>query len=233
MKKFLGSWTILEILLLVFSEIAVVACFIFAQEKNVLSFAVSVVGVLATWVLAKGLTIAPIVNMCYGILYSILAILQHYYGEAIVYLAFVIPTIIFSIIAWLKHRNNQNNVVVQVNKIKGKEYALLGVAVVFALVGFYFLLKSLNTSELILSTFSLVSSAVAWYLMFRRSAFYAIGFMVNETILIILWSMAVVNSGVGYLPMVICSCVFLISEIYGFIHWKITEKKQQAEVEIS
>ena len=115
----------------------------------------------------------------------------------------------------------------QIKAIKGKEYLYLGIGTVVATVGFYFLLKALNTSELIVSTLSLVSSAVASYLMLRRCSYYAIGFIVNDVILIILWGLAMINSGLGYLPTVISFVVFLVNDIYGLIHWKIEEKKQK------
>ena len=67
---------------------------------------------------------------------------------------------------------------------------------------------------------------VASYLMLRRCSYYAIGFVLNDVILIIMWSLVVQSSGIGYLPTVISFVVFLINDIYGFIHWKIEEKKQ-------
>ena len=97
-------------------------------------------------------------------------------------------------------------------------------------IGFYFLLKALNTSQLIVSTISLITSVVASYLMLRRCSYYAIGFMLNDIILIILWSMAIVESGWSYLPTVLSFCVFFINDLYGFIHWKIQEKKQDNDI---
>ena len=95
-----------------------------------------------------------------------------------------------------------------------------------ATVGFYFLLRALNTNQLIISTISLITSAVAAYLMFRRCSYYALGFMLNDIVLIVLWSLVVVDSGIGYLPTVISFCVFLINDTYGFTLWKLEEKKQ-------
>ena len=115
----------------------------------------------------------------------------------------------------------------QVNHIKWKEYLFLSISTVIVTIAFYFILKALGTSELIVSTLSLVSSAVASYLMLRRSSYYALGFVANDIILIMLWGLAVINSGIGFLPSVICFFVFLINDIYGFIHWKIEEKKQE------
>lgn len=232
MKKILGSWTIFEKLFLIFSVIAITLCFAFGVDKNVFAYIVSIVGVVSVLLVAKGLAIAPIINVVYSVLYSILSILQCYYGEAIIYLGLMIPISVISIISWLKNRSKEQKEVVSVNNIKGIEYLYLSIITVVATIGFYFLLKALNTNELIVSTLSLVSSAVASYLMLRRCSYYAIGFIINDIILIILWIFAVISSGIGYLPSVISFCVFLINDIYGFIHWKIEEKKQQNSIRL-
>jgi len=225
-KKVLGSWTLFEKLFLFFSLITITLCFAFGIDKNIFAYIVSVVGVISVLLVAKGLAIAPIINVIYSILYSVLSISQRYYGEAIIYLGLMIPISVISIVSWLKNRNKAQKEVVSVNSIKGKEYLYLSIATVVATIGFYFILKVLNTSELIISTLSLVSSAVASYLMLRRCSYYAIGFIVNDIILITLWVLAVVSSGIGYLPSAISFCIFLINDIYGFIHWKIEEHKQ-------
>ena len=100
---------------------------------------------------------------------------------------------------------------------------------IVASVGFYFLLKALNTSELVVSLLAFVTSIVASYLMLRRCSYYAVGFILNDVTLIILWSFVVVNNGVGYLPTVISFFVFLINDVYGLIHWKLSERKQYKE----
>ena len=72
---------------------------------------------------------------------------------------------------------------------------------------------------------SLITSAMAAYLMFRRCSYYALGYIANDIILIIMWSIVVVNGGISYLPIVINFCVFFINDIYGLIRWKLEEKK--------
>ena len=227
MKNIFGKWKLYEIIFLIGSIILVTLCFVFDTDKNVLSFIISLIGVVSVLMVAKGLTIAPMISVVYAILYSIMSILQHYYGEAIIYLGFMLPINILSIVSWLKNRNKEKSEVVEVNVIKKAEYLYLFVITIFATIGFYFLLKILNTDELVISTLALVSSAVASYLMLRRCSYYAVGFIVNDIILIVLWSMVVKSSGIGYLPTVISFFVFLINDIYGFIHWKIEENKQK------
>ena len=138
----------------------------------------------------------------------------------------MIPINIFTIFSWVKNKNKSNSSTVEVNRIHGKEYLYLTIATAVATVCFYFLLQALNTNELVISTISLISSVVASYLMFRRCKFYALVYIANDIILIIMWSLVMKNSGIAYLPTVISFCIFLINDIYGFIHWLVEEKKQ-------
>lgn len=226
MKNFLGKWTRFELIFLICSEIIITVCFVFGADKNLFSYIVSVVGVISMLMVAKGLTIAPIINVAYCVIYSVLSISQKYYGEAIVGIGLMIPIYVVSIVSWIKNRNKEHEELVSVNKISRKEYLILAITTVFVTIGFYYLLKVLNTGELVVSTLSLITSAVASYLMLRRCSYYALGFIANDFILITLWSLAVSKSGFGFLPNVICFCVFLINDIYGFIHWKREEKRQ-------
>jgi len=231
LKKFFKNWNLFEILFLFVSLLAIVLCFVFSLDKNAFSLITSLVGIIAVFTLAKGLIVSPFLNIIYCVLYAIISIVQRYYGEAIIYIVLMIPIYFFSIITWLRNKNKENTQVVEVNKIKGKEYAYLSVATVFATIGFYFLLKALNTSELIISTLSLITSLVASYLMLRRCSYYALAFILNDIILIVLWSIVVVNSGIGYLPTVVTFFVFLTNDTYGLIHWKLEEKKQYKQKE--
>ena len=233
MKKFFKNWNLFEICFLFSSLLVITLCFVFGADKNIFSFIVSLVGVVSVLTVAKGLVVAPFINIVYNVLYAIISIFQGYYGEAIIYVLLMIPISVFSIIEWLRNKNKDNSDVVEVNKIKGKEYLYLAIATVFTTFGFYFLLKVLNTNELIISTISLITSMIASYLMLRRCSYYALGFILNDIILIVLWSLVVVNSGIAYLPTVISFCVFLINDIYGFIHWKMEEKKQQKQKELN
>lgn len=218
------NWSVFEIIFLCVSLLGITLCFIFEVDKNVLSFITSLIGVISVLLVAKGLVIAPFINIFYNILYSIVAITQKYYGEAIIYIALMIPISLFSIISWLRNKNKSNDAVVEQNNIHGKEYFYLFFATIISTVAFYFLLKALNTNELIISTLSLVTSAVASYLMLRRCKYYALGFVANDVILIIMWSIVVKNSGLGYLPTLISFAIFLINDVYGFVRWSIEKK---------
>ena len=136
------------------------------------------------------------------------------------------PINIFTIISWLKNRSNENKDIVKVNKIEKKEYIILGIVSTLITFAFYFLLKSLNTSSLIISTLSLTDSFIASYLLFRRSSNYALVYIVNDIILIILWVTTIPSEGLKYLSIIVSFIIFLINDVYGLIMWKKREKKQ-------
>lgn len=116
--------------------------------------------------------------------------------------------------------------VVSVNKIHKKEVLLIAVGSIIATFAFYFLLKALNTNELIVSTLSLIFSLIASYLMLRRNKYYALAFLADDIVSIVMWSLVIASIGISYLPTLICFCVYLINDVYGFTHWIIEEKKQ-------
>jgi len=231
-KKLLKGWNWFEICLLTISVIVIIIGFVVGDEKNWLSFASSIIGIFGVMFLSKGLVVAPFVIVVNLIIYSTLSFTQKYYGEMIINIGLMLPIYITSIVVWFKNKNKVDTSKVQINKIHGKEYLYLSIVTAVGTIAFYFILQALNTNELIVSTLSLVTSAVAAYLSLRRCSYYAIGYILNDVILIVLWSISLANYGLGYLPTVLCFSLFLINDIYGLIHWKLEEKKQQEQTEI-
>lgn len=227
MKNFFKNWSLFEISFLIFSSLIISICFLLGSDKNLLSLIVSLLGIITVLSGAKGLVISPFINIIYNIIYIILCFSQKFYGEVLIYIFIMTPINIFTIISWLKNRSNENKDIVKVNKIEKKEYIILTIVTTTLTVGFYYLLKSLNTSSLLISTLSLTDTFVASYLMFRRSSNYALVYIVNDIILIILWATTIPNEGIKYLPIIVSFIIFLINDIYGLIMWKKREKNQK------
>lgn len=225
MDKFLKDWKKWEIIFLITCWFVVLTCFFASDKKNVLSLITSLIGITSVFVLAKGLFFAPYLDISYNILYSIMSIIMCYYGEAIIYIFIMMPISIFSIIAWFKNKKGDSSVV-KTNKISGKEWLLLFIITIFLTIGFYFLLKLLHTRELIVSTISLISSVIGAYLILRRSSYYAIVFIFNDIILIVLWALSIGSFGLSYLPSIFSFVIFLFNDFYGFVRWKKEEKKK-------
>ena len=226
MKNIYKDWNLFEILLLSVSLVLISVCFIFTPDKNWFSLISSLLGVTTVVFTAKGKVAAPFLSLIYSVFYIIISITQQYYGEAIIYGVFMAPLQFITIFNWLKNKNNETSAV-KVNKVTVKEYLILTGITLLATVGFYFLLKWLNTAQLVVSTISLITSALATYLLLRRCSNYALFYIVNDIILIVLWGIAMASTGLSILPMIISFSVFLINDVYGFIKWKSREKQEK------
>jgi hypothetical protein len=58
-----------------------------------------------------------------------------------------------------------------------------------------------------------------------RSKFFALGYLTNDIVLIVLWSLASYKD-ISYLSVVTCFIIFLFNDTYTFINWIRIEKKQ-------
>ena len=137
------------------------------------------------------------------------------------------PIAVASVVTWLKNPYKDKKNEVTVNRLSAREYALilaLGVAVT---VAFYFILRALDTANLVVSTVSVLTSFVAVWLTMRRSALYALAYAMNDVVLIVLWTFAALES-VEYVSMVVCFVVFFANDLYGFFNWRRLRKRQQA-----
>ena len=81
---------------------------------------------------------------------------------------------------------------------------------------FYFILRALNTSNIVFSTISITTSFLASALTLLRSSYYALGYASND---IVLWILASFKNPV-YLPVAFNFMIFFINDLYGFISWK-------------
>jgi nicotinamide mononucleotide transporter PnuC len=166
----------------------------------------------------------------FAITYAILAYTKAYYGEMIIYLALMLPIHIASIITWIKNSTKHDGMPeVKVNTLTPKEFAIGGAVACVLMVAFYFLLKVLNTDNLIVSTISLITSLAAAYLMLRRCEYFSICFILNDIVLIVLWSLKMSQDGISILPTVLSFIIFLATDTYSFISWRRLKKSQEKE----
>ena len=135
-----------------------------------------------------------------------------------------LPLMIVGLVNWLRHQDNTNTVIIK--EITKKELIIVLVSQLIMSVGYYYLLKSFNTSNLLVSTFSVVASIIATYLTARRSEYGFAGFIINDLFLIVLWSIPVFNGNMNIIPVLLCPVLLLINDIYGVYNWRRIKKKQ-------
>lgn len=228
MKSFLKGITITEWLIWSISVVSIIFCFFYFKNTQYLYLVGSLIGTTALILVSKGNPIGQFLTIVFSVFYGIISYSFSYYGEMITYLGMSAPIALWALIAWLKNPYKGNICEVKVNTISKKEWCVFLSAAVVITLSFFFALQALNTYNLIISTVSILTSFAAAYLTARRSRFYAIGYALNDIVLIIMWSMASFTD-FTYLPMVICFIAFLVTDIYGFINWSIMNKKQSAD----
>ena len=187
----LKDWTKIEKILL-FVSIILVSTIGIIFKSDILTTTCSIVGIITALLLAKGKNLGQVFGIIITILYSIVSFKNRFYGEVMIYIFLMFPMYIIGIISWIKHQNKNTNSV-EVNKISNKEWIFISVIFIVIFIGIYFLLKTFNTNELIVSTISVIASLFAVYLQIRRSRFSFSFYIINDIILIFLWGIPVIQ----------------------------------------
>lgn len=224
MKNIFKNWTLFEIILLTVSPLIVLTVGIIFKS-DALTIITSIVGIICALLLAKGLVLGQFFGIAIVVLYSIVSYKNRYYGEMLIYLAIMLPMYIWGIIEWLKHKNGETKSV-EINSIKWKEWLLVAICALFSFIAFYFLLKALNTSQLIISTLSVVDNIFAVYLLARRSKYGFVSYIINDLILIVLWGIPIIQGNLLLLAFLINPIINLINDTYGVVNWTRQQKKQ-------
>lgn len=225
LKKLLTYFSIFEWCLWLGSVLAVILSFVYGEEFYFLTLIASLIGVTSLIFIAKGNVVGQFLIIIFSILYGIISIRFRYWGEMITYLFMSLPAALSACVSWLKNPSKESKNEVLVASITAKKciYSFLLTAVVS--VVFYFLLRYLDTANLLLSTLSVATSFLAASFLFLRSRYYAVAYAVNDIVLIGLWALASISS-ISYLPMVVCFVAFLCNDVYGFINWKRIQNRQ-------
>ncbi len=205
---------------------AIIASFFSVGSTDYANLAASMLGVTSLIFAAKGDAFGLMIMLVFSLTYSFVSFTFKYYGEMIIYLCMQLPCCIVSLVSWLKHPSDKGSAEVKIGKFKKKYLAVLIPLAVAVTTSFYFILQAFDTANLIVSTVSVATSFVALFLMALRIPAYAIAFIFNDIVLVVLWSLACVEN-LGYLPLVVSFGIFLINDSYTFICW--TKRKRQSE----
>lgn len=225
LRTILNYFTKVELILWSASVLMIVISFCIFDRINYLTLAASIIGATSLIFNAKGNPFGQLLMIVFSILYGIISLSFAYYGEMITYLGMTAPMALFALISWIRHPYKGNKAEVKVNKLHGGEIVFMFILTAVVTVVFYFILRAFHTANLIPSTISVITSFLAVYLTFRRSAYYAVAYAANDIVLIVLWIMATI-SDITYLSVVICFAMFLANDIYGFINWSKMQKRQ-------
>lgn len=215
-----------ELSLWLVSIAVVTLSFVLPEEKNYLNLCASLIGVTALIFVSKGYVLGQALIVVFAVFYGIISFHFRYYGEVITYLGMSAPMAVLSMVSWIKHPYKSSREV-EVNQMNKRQTAIMAVSAVAVTVAFYFILDYFNTANIVFSTVSVTTSFVAAYMTYMRSPYYAIGYALNDVVLIVLWVLAAIDN-ISYIPMIFCFVMFLFNDLYGFINWQRIKKRQQS-----
>ena len=171
---------------------------------------------------AKGNVWSQILMIVFSILYGVISWRFCYWGEMMTYLGMSLPMAVWSTVTWLKNPS-KSGYEVAIAKLRAKHFVLLAVFTAAVTAVFYFILKALDTPNLVISTVSVTTSFLAASLTMLRSSYYAIGYAVNDLVLIVMWILASMQD-TAYIPVAVNFAIFFLNDMYGFICWKQRER---------
>lgn len=226
MSKLTTYFTKSELLLWSASIIFILGSFILFDRENYLTLAASLIGATSLIYCAKGNPFGQFLMVVFSIMYGAISYTFDYYGEMITYVGMTGPMALFALVAWLRNPYNGNRAEVKVNELTKREIVFMFILAGIVTFAFYFILKNFNTANLAPSTLSVTTSFIGVYLTFRRSAYYALAYALNDIILILLWTLATLTD-ISYMSVIICFVMFLVNDLYGFINWSRMKKTQK------
>lgn len=192
---------------------------------DVLTLAATWVGITSLIFAAKGNVWAQFLMVAFSILYGIISFRFRYWGEMITYLGMTLPMAVWSAVTWLRNPSAGSKSEVAIRKLEKKHFLFLLVLSIVVTGAFYFILRWLETPNIVFSTLSVTTSFLAASLTMLRSSYYALGYAANDLVLIVLWGLAATKDPV-YIPVIINFMIFFMNDMYGFISWKKRERTQ-------
>lgn len=226
MKKILNYFSRGEIILWFAEVLLIVTFFCIFDRKEFLNLISSLIGITALIFCAKGNPIGQALVIVFSALYGIISFGFAYYGEMLTYLGMTAPMALISLISWVRHPNGENRAEVKIRSLNKLDIIIMIPTTIAVTVIFYFILRAFGTANLLTSTVSVTTSFAAAYLAFKRSPYYAVAYILNDIVLIALWSMAAIEN-ISYLSVIACFAAFLINDVYTFVNWKKMQKKQK------
>ena len=192
---------------------------------DVLTLAATWVGITSLIFAAKGNVWAQFLMVAFSILYGIISFRFRYWGEMITYLGMTLPMAVWSAVTWLRNPSAGSKSEVAIRKLEKKHFLFLLVLSIVVTGAFYFILRWLETPNIVFSTLSVTTSFLAASLTMLRSSYYALGYAAKDMVLIVLWGLAAAKDPV-YIPVIINFMIFFMNDMYGFISWKKRERTQ-------
>ena len=202
--------------------IATLITIIFNSTNSLVVLFSTICGVVATKMASNGKWQMFIFDILSNITYISICLSHKFYGEMI--LAYVI--IFINFISLLEWRNNQQNGIVVVKKIKKVELVLSLTLGFVVMIGYAFAMKLMNSELPLLNSISTVLYILGSYFCFRRSTWQFYVWIGYELTYILIW---LLSGNISGLILLVGGISELIYDIIGVVNWKSYSSFQQSK----
>lgn len=220
------GYSLFDVMLLIFGLVisVIVGLYFNAQWFIIVN---TILALLCVFTQAKGKIITQFLGLLWSVFYVYIAFTQQLYGEVILNFAIVIPMYIYGVYNWVKNRQKDSDVVLIKNTLSKNEWIFFIVGFVGISIGVYFLLKALNTAQLINSTLAFITILPALYFLIRRHPLSQVFFLINDLVGPILWITLCIQGQPEYIVIAINNYFQVIYDIYGIVNWRKLAKAQK------
>lgn len=231
-KEYFANFSLLDWVLLAFASLSITISSILLKS-SALTIICSLTGVIYVILWAKRYKIALIFCLVYVSLYIWQSVNYQNWGE-VIQSGFSLIVAIVLIFLWLFGKNNDNKKLFSATqKLCWQEWVVVSFVGIGITIGYYFLLKELNTPSLYLATSNLSLLTISLYFMIRRHYAMFLFFLLSNLLQIFIWLRPVFtgsNIGIESIPLIFSFFTFLISNVRGFFEWRKTMKFSKTEI---
>ena len=225
-KSIIFGYNLLEIIMLILGLCSLAVSAIVCNSPWYI-WVNTTLALLCVFTQAKGQIITQFLGIASFFFYIYISYVQKLYGEVIMYGVIMLPIYFYGTAHWLKNRNKKDKSIVIVRKTLPKlEIILMLIGLVIVSFGVYFLLKALNTAQLISSTIAFVVTLPGVYLLARRCVWNQAAFLLNDIFVPILWLAFILDGDLTVMPIFVCHIFQIVYDLYGLFVWFKLEKNQ-------
>lgn len=223
MAKILKQWTPFELIWLVVAT-ATITTLGFIWQDTWLGMVSSIAGIICVVLAAKG----KIATFYFGIIqaatYAYIAYGYGLYGEAMLNAFFYFPLQFVGIWLWMKHRKPNTEATrgedIYAKRLTIKQWAFIIPALAVVIVGYGWILTTINAQQVHLDSFAVILSVFAQILMTLRYADQWTMWIIVNVLTIALWFNTLIQQGGNDWTIFAMWCAFLVNSIYGWLNWR-------------
>lgn len=222
LKEYFSNFSWFDWSIMAFAVVSILVSSILLNS-SALTIICGIMGVIYVILWSKRYKIALIFCLIYVSLYIWQSVNYQNWGEVIQSVFSLIVAIIL-VFFWIFKKNNENKqLFFAKKKFSWQEWLAICIIGLGITVGYYFLLKFLNTPSLYLATINLSVLTIALYLMVRNHYMMFLFFLTSNLVQIFIWLRPVIigsNIGIESIPLIFSFFTFFISNVRGFIEWR-------------